>query len=275
MNGKRLTTQQVDRIVYLYVDKGLSAYEVARRIGITNHTVARVLKRRGIYVRPPAESYDNMRGPRPLPEELVKEITELWNSGVTVTKIAKQLHRSYKTVSRALRDQGFYVGNRIQIMPYDLFRLYWIERLSTRGVGERLGISRPTIIKNMQEYGIVRRRRGGVGGGGKRRKEIPSESVSRILELYKTYGIKAVAKITGYTKYIVKSVLVDNEVEIRRRSQARPKRLRGRWLQRLRIIARWKEGSDVHTIADEFDMKLGNVRAIIGRWYRKLERAED
>lgn len=46
-----MTTKQIDEIVRLYVDEGLSTEKVALRIGVAKSTVGVVLQRRGVPMR--------------------------------------------------------------------------------------------------------------------------------------------------------------------------------------------------------------------------------
>lgn len=55
--ARRLTTRAKDEIVRLYRDEGLDSLEVSRAVGVAKSTVLRILRDRGVTVRPPHRGY--------------------------------------------------------------------------------------------------------------------------------------------------------------------------------------------------------------------------
>ena len=100
-------------------------------------------------------------------QEDISHIIQMYVSGNTMTHIAREMHRTQKTIANALYASGIPIrhGKRTayellqEINPQEIVQLYH-EGFSMREVGEALKLSHMTVRSQLQKLGIPRRPRG-------------------------------------------------------------------------------------------------------------------
>ena len=98
---KPVSEREASTITELYAT-GISAAEVARRVGRPSRTVTGVLRRKGIEIRscPPPVKAD------------VNEMIRLYESGLSLAKVGKVVGVSQSTVGKHLSDTGITLRSR-------------------------------------------------------------------------------------------------------------------------------------------------------------------
>lgn len=95
-----LTAQQVDDLVDLYED-GMPIGQIAEKLEIHRHTVARHLEHRGITIR--------VRG---LANEHIAEAIRLYEGGLTLAEVGQRYGASAQAVRRAISAKGVTIRPR-------------------------------------------------------------------------------------------------------------------------------------------------------------------
>lgn len=99
--NERVTEEQIDRMAAMYAD-GLTAREIARRVGLHHLTVASKLKARGIVLRRGGAAGQQ----RSYTAAELARIRELADSGASQHAIARDLRASQSVIGRLLRSMG-------------------------------------------------------------------------------------------------------------------------------------------------------------------------
>ena len=92
---KILSDEEIKHIIEEY-GRGASTYALANKYNCHRSTISRALKQNGIKVT------NEVIGRKVKPEE----VAEMHKSGMSIKKIAKELHATEHTISQCLRDQG-------------------------------------------------------------------------------------------------------------------------------------------------------------------------
>ena len=161
MSIKPLSRISTLEITCLYA-QGFSANKIGARLGCGGTTVLRRLRQAGISVRSPGEyrkQYRGTRSPRYRQDILNTTLTELYQSGLGIAAIAKQIGCDESTVLRRLRRGGTRLraaGGSLRFSTLAIVTLY-LEGLTSREIAERLGCSKTTITNRLLRAGIMRR----------------------------------------------------------------------------------------------------------------------
>jgi DNA-directed RNA polymerase specialized sigma24 family protein len=161
MIRKPLSSISTLEITCLYA-QGLSANEIAARLGCGRNTILRRLRQVGMSVRSPGEyrkQYRGTRSPRYRQDVLNTTLTKLYLSGLGIAAIAQQVGCHESTVLRRLRRDGIRLrpaGCRLRFETLSIVRLY-TDGLTAREIAERLGCSKTTATNRLLRAGIVRR----------------------------------------------------------------------------------------------------------------------
>jgi DNA-directed RNA polymerase specialized sigma24 family protein len=144
-------------IVRLY-KSGMSMQEVADTVGVSEPTVRRTLKRKGVKSRPSGVPWVLVD-----PAERQAVVT-MYQSGMPVTQIADQLGHGDQKVSDVLKEEGIQVARRAhyKLLPsqqLEVIKLYQ-QGESLRGIGDMFGVSRTMVMDILEEYNIPRRAAG-------------------------------------------------------------------------------------------------------------------
>jgi DNA-binding CsgD family transcriptional regulator len=92
--AKRLKDEQVKELILAYA-AGATVYQLGDRFGIDRRTVGAILKRNGVDTSQPC-----------LAEEVVKEAARLYEQGLSLARVAKQLGASTSTLRLQLLKHG-------------------------------------------------------------------------------------------------------------------------------------------------------------------------
>lgn len=148
------------------------------------------------------------------------EVAEMYESGKTITEIAKHFGCTYPPIKKRLnqagcairknpkkgKKYGHVVHKHIDIK--DVIDLYVNKKLSMRDVGKKLGCSAPTISSFLREAGIKRRHHNDTkrGAVSPRRYWIDPE---RVLHHYSKIGVSAaaVARIFGVSVGVINRII--------------------------------------------------------------------
>jgi DNA-directed RNA polymerase specialized sigma24 family protein len=149
-------------IVYLY-GEGLSAREIAVRLGCGKSTVLLRLHEAGISLRSASDYGYKRLGKRNAPRRrdiFDGNIIGLYKSGLSTTAIAQQLGCHKSTVWRRLKNAGTEFRpawfDRQKFPTLQIVCLY-CEGLTAREVAAKLGCTRRTVTRRLHQAGISRR----------------------------------------------------------------------------------------------------------------------
>jgi lambda repressor-like predicted transcriptional regulator len=92
--AKRLNDEQVKELILAYTD-GATFNQLSDRFGISRDTVGAILKRNGV---------DTHR--RFVSEEVAREAARLYEQGMSLARVSKQLDVSYSTLRKKLLKRG-------------------------------------------------------------------------------------------------------------------------------------------------------------------------
>lgn len=152
----------ITEIAALYM-QGLSAREIATRIGCGRSTVLRRLHELGALIRSKRECAHKRRGKRIAPHRkdiLDNTLVDLYAKGLSTIAIAKQLGCHESTVWRRLKGTGTklrppgFPGPKFSTLQ--IVSLY-IEGLTAQEIAERLRCGHSTVTRRLHRAGVSRR----------------------------------------------------------------------------------------------------------------------
>jgi transposase-like protein len=196
LTDPRKPNPDADTLRRLYLDEGLTAKEVAARIGMTEKAVSNRLRRAGI---------NRNRTPQAVTDQTVRA---LYEDGLSIRAIAAELGMHQRSVWRHLGQAGVELRPRgkpgVELSRRQLEQLYVRDGLSLAEVARRFEVDPHAVARNLDRYGIPRRR--------------PTLDRAVLEELYvqQRLGIRAIAERLGVSQGQVRGGLDQHGIGIRR-----------------------------------------------------------
>ena len=131
----------------LHFEEGLTQEEVAKRLGVSVHTIYRTFKKQGWEPR-----HSTRR--KELDEGEVRQL--YYDEGLTQEKVAEKLGVSESTIYRHFRKHGMKphrIDTRDEVDSKEVHRLHFEEKFSRKEVAEELDVSESTIRRIFRDQG--------------------------------------------------------------------------------------------------------------------------
>mgnify|MGYP003383971794 CR=1 FL=1 len=156
---KKLTTQEEDKIIDLYINQKLSTTKVGEMVGYSSTLVSKVVKRRGYSTRSISKAKKGVKRGRSISLE---DVLPLYKSGLSAQKVGDKLSCSQCTVLRILKENDIEIRN---FSDYDLadrekhkeMRMLYLEGKSILEVANELNVSYTNTHKVLTKFGVVRK----------------------------------------------------------------------------------------------------------------------
>lgn len=149
------TIEERDQLVVeLYNDNQLGAYTISKKLGIGKKTVFRILQRKGVKT-------DSTRQSRRLTEQNIERIRELYRSGLSVSKIAKQYNCDDETVRYHINkfNEMRAAADTLSAIPVDLqeevLKLSVNDKLSSYAIASKFGWSCTSVQNFLRRRGLT------------------------------------------------------------------------------------------------------------------------
>ena len=157
---KGFTKPTKEELNKLYNEERKSTIQIGRKLGITDNTIRRWMRKYNLPIRSLSES----RLPKDFIKPTKEELNRLYhNEGKSTVEIGKKLGIDNGRIGRWIKEYKIKLRNNSEAhLPKDfikptkeeLNRLYYDEGKSTDKIGKNLGVSSSTIISWMKKYDI-------------------------------------------------------------------------------------------------------------------------
>ena len=139
--------RRAEEVRRLHFEEGLTQEEVAKRLGVSVHTIYRTFKKQGWEPR-----HSTRR--KELDENTVRRL--YYDEGLTQEKVAEKLGVSESTIYRHFRKHNMKphrIDTRNEVDSKEVHRLHFEEKLSRKEVAEKLDVSERTISRIFRDQG--------------------------------------------------------------------------------------------------------------------------
>jgi len=172
---RRLTVQEEDQIIDLYIKQEKSTTEVAEVVGYSSTLVAKVVKRRGYQVR----SISKAKKGKPVSkrkEYSEEEIINLYKSGKSANQIGRKMNLSQSTILKVIRKSDVEMRNFSDyeygdVETHQKMKKLYLSGKSLMEVADELNVSYTNTHRVLTEVGIVRSENQYMGFNGKEHSE--------------------------------------------------------------------------------------------------------
>lgn len=184
--GLALQPELERQVVELY-ERGRSMRQIAEQLPLSSTAVRGVLVRHGVPIRPPYITYTVVQR---VPDEWLRNVVELYESGLTVEQVAERIGRTYNTAHHHLQRAGVLRTHALpEHVREEIIRLRKAEGLIYREIAARCDVSVSTVCRVLT--GKSRPREEGPAGG----ERVPGEPLRRWLrDVIGPLGITEVAR---------------------------------------------------------------------------------
>ena len=139
-----------DEIRKLYIEEEISIVQIGEKLGASDRIISYRLKKQGIKLRSKGKRRDDLDD---------EEIKKLYiKEGLSIYQIGEKLGASDRTISNRLKKQGIKLRSKGRscndLDDEEIKKMYIEEGLSTVQIGEKFGVSSPTISKRLKKQGI-------------------------------------------------------------------------------------------------------------------------
>ena len=149
IQNKRIRNDLDDEeIKKLYIEEKLSTIQIGKKLGTSDITISKRLKKQGIKIQDKRIRDD-------LDDEEIKKL--YIEEKLSTIQIGKKLEVNYKTISRRLKKQGIKVQDKRihnDLDNEEIKKLYIEKGLSTVQIGEKFGANPSTISRRLKKQGI-------------------------------------------------------------------------------------------------------------------------
>lgn len=156
-NKRAIAPEREQEVIELYQREHCTRV-VADVLGVSDETIRRILKRNGIPRRKPKREKPKAENPNNKPKGIDREqVKELFQAGLSISAIARQLGCTDNTIYHHLEKLGLYkVGQRKaenDALAPQIMELH-NQGLSTYKIAEQLGIGRYAINERLHKMGV-------------------------------------------------------------------------------------------------------------------------
>ena len=169
----------------MYLKEGKNTREIGEKFGVHACTIGMWVKKYGIKIRNTSEAHLPAGVVKPTKEELERMY---WREGMSTVDISEKLGVSGNVILNWLENYGIKKRGKLEallpvgfVMPTkeELERMYLRESMSTVDIGEKFGVSNPTVGNWLKTYGIKIRNKAGIYED----KDLRKKCIDELLEI--------------------------------------------------------------------------------------------
>lgn len=138
--------QEIKQEVIILYQQGLSSYQIGEKFNIGASSVRRILQQNNIVCRP--------EGANPVPENIAKQIVDLYQQNISSEKIAKQFDINGSTVCRILKRHNIPIRSSIDNKRTYKLNKTWLDNIDSEDKAYFLGLmwSDGNVHKNLHNF---------------------------------------------------------------------------------------------------------------------------
>ena len=157
---RRLTVQEEDQIIDLYIKQEKSTTEVAEVVGYSSTLVAKVVKRRGYQVRSISKAKKG-KSVSKRKEYSEEEIINLYKSGKSANQIGRKMNLSQSTILKVIRKSDVEMRNFSDyeygdVETHQKMKKLYLSGKSLMEVADELNVSYTNTHRVLSEFGVIR-----------------------------------------------------------------------------------------------------------------------
>lgn len=166
----------------LMYESGMSLYKIRENLKIDKNNIKEILIQNKVWI----EGRDNTKKINDYSKEEIDNIISLYKSGLSLSSLGKKLKKDKRVIRKILIQNNKWIEKRDDLKiefseeeRKNILVLYINEKLSTKKIADVYGISKATIKRLLNEYGVLRK-----GYSNGRKIELTEEQKEKIKVLY-------------------------------------------------------------------------------------------